>query len=155
AVAKPGAARDAGALAQFSWAMFDGSRSPYNTLINIFVFSAYFTTVVIGDSVRGQVVWSYITSAAALLVRIGGPVLGAIADVGGRRKPWIAVCVILSIPCMASIWFATPGMTTGLPYIIAALIVAAACFEYGAVFENAMLPNIAPPNRIGFVSGLG
>ena len=153
--AKPSIGRNAGALAQFSWAMFDGSRAPYNTLINIFVFSAYFTTVVIGDSVRGQVVWSYITSAAALLVAVGAPILGAIADVGGRRKPWIAVCVILSIPCMAMTWFAVPGMTAGLPLIIAALIVASACFEYGAVFENAMLPNIAPPARIGFISGLG
>src|SRR5262249_24583990 len=76
-------------LAQFSWVLFDGARSPYNVFINIFVFSAYFSTVVIPDPVRGQTWWSYITSGASVLIAISAPVLGAIADAGGRRKPWL------------------------------------------------------------------
>ena len=48
----------ASALGQLSWAVFDGARSPYNVLINIFVYSAYFATVVIPDGVKGQATWS-------------------------------------------------------------------------------------------------
>ena len=147
--------RDAGPLAQFAWAVFDGARSPYNALINIFIFSAYFSTVVVPDAVRGQATWSFMTSTAAILVAIGAPVLGAIADAGGRRKPWLAATVIIGAPCMMATWFAAPAMTRGLVPVMAALIVANMMFEYSAIFCNAMLPNIARPRRFGFLSGLG
>jgi UMF1 family MFS transporter len=147
--------RAASPLGQFAWALFDGARSPYNVLVNIFVFSAYFSTVVIPDPVRGQVLWSYITAGAALMVAIGAPILGAIADAGGRRKPWLAACMIIGLPLMAGLWFATPGMTSGLGFVIIALLGGYLFFEYSAIFCNAMLPNIAPPARIGFLSGLG
>ena len=154
----PGAgasSRNSGPLAQFSWALFDGCRSPYNVLVNIFVFSAYFTGVVIPDSVHGQVVWSYVTSSAAFLVALGAPILGAIADAGGKRKPWLAATVLLGVPCMAAIWFAVPNMHAGLGWVMLALIGASISFEYSAIFCNAMLPNIAQPRRISFLSGLG
>ena len=142
-------------LGQLAWAAFDGARSPYNVLVNIFVFSAYFSTVVIPDAVRGQVVWSYTTATAAALVAIGAPILGAIADAGGRRKPWLVGCLLLGAPCMAAIWFATPAMATGLIFILVALVGSNLAFEYSGTFCNAMLPNIAPPGRVGFLSGLG
>ncbi len=149
--------KGASTLGQIAWALYDGARSPYNVLVNIFVFSAYFTTVVIPDSVRGQEVWSGVTAASAILVAIGAPILGAIADAGGRRKPWLLACVALGAPCMAVIWFAVPGMQPGLMWMIvlAALVGAGMSFEYSAVFCNAMLPNVAPTGRIGFLSGLG
>ena len=155
AVADAPASGPASNLAQFSWAVFDGARSPYNVLVNIFVFSAYFSTVVIPDPVRGQIAWSYITSTAAILVAIGAPVLGAIADAGGRRKPWLAFSVAIGVPCMCAIWFATPGMTTGLFWVMLALVGGYLSFEWSGIFCNAMLPNIAPERRFGFLSGLG
>src|SRR5215469_16961383 len=94
------------AIGQLSWALFDGGRGPYSVLVNTFVFSAYFSTVVFADAVRGQEVWSYLTSIGAFLVAIGAPILGAIADAGGRRKPWLLACVILGVPSMAALWYA-------------------------------------------------
>jgi MFS transporter, UMF1 family len=140
-----------GALA---WALFDGARAPYNVLVNIFVFSAYFTTVVVPDPLRGQVLWSYTSSVGALLVAIGAPVLGAIADAGGRRKPWLAATLVVGIPSMCALWYATPGMTLGLGWILAALIGGMLFFEYSAIFCNAMLPNVAP-TKVGYWSGMG
>jgi MFS transporter, UMF1 family len=148
-------ARPASLVGQIAWAACDGARSPYNSLVNIFVFAAYFTTVVIPDPVRGQTVWSFVSSAGALLVAIGAPVLGAIADAGGRRKPWLVGCLVLGAPCMAALWFATPDMTSGLVWIMLALIGCTLCFEYSNVFCSAMLPNVSPPGRMGFLSGLG
>jgi MFS transporter, UMF1 family len=147
--------RSASLLGQIAWAACDGARSPYNVLVNIFVFGAYFSTVVIPDPVRGQTVWSFISSGAALLVAVGAPVLGAIADAGGRRKPWLVGCLVLGAPCMAALWFATPQMTSGLLWIAVALTGGTLCFEYSNVFLSAMLPNVAPPGRMGFLSGLG
>ena len=157
-VAAPASAagsRPASLLGQIAWAICDGARSPYNVLVNIFVFGAYFSTVVIPDPVRGQTVWSFVSCVGALLVAIGAPILGAIADAGGRRKPWLFGCLVLGAPCMASLWFATPHMTSGLLWIMLALIGGTLCFEYSAVFCSAMLPNVAPRGRLGFLSGLG
>ncbi len=150
-----GVRRSAGRLAQFSWALFDGARSPYNVLVNIFVFSAYFSTVVIPDPVRGQTMWSFVTSSAAILIALTAPVLGAIADAGGRRKPWLAATILIGAPSMVVLWFATPGMTSGLWVIVLALIGGSMFFEYSAIFCNAMLPNVVRPERIGFLSGAG
>ena len=126
--------REATRLGQFAWALFDGARSPYNVLVNIFVFSAYFSSVVIPDAVQGQIAWSFVTAAGALLVAIGAPILGAIADAGGRRKPWLAACMIIGLPLMAGLWFATPGMTSGLGFVVVALLGGYLFFEYSAIF---------------------
>ncbi len=147
--------RPASLAGQIAWAACDGARNPYNVLVNIFVFAAYFTTVVIPDPVRGQTVWSFVEAVGALLVALGGPVLGAIADAGGRRKPWLIACMVIGVPSMASLWFATPGMTTHLPWIMVCLVGATLCFEWSAVFSSAMLPNVAPRGRLGILSGLG
>ncbi|MEI9887689.1 MAG: MFS transporter [Rhizomicrobium sp.] len=141
--------------AQVAWLLLDASRSPYVVFVNIFVFSAYFTTVVVPDPVRGQILWSYITVATAIGLALGAPLLGAIADAGGRRKPWIAGCIVVGIPCMSALWFATPGMTLGIGWVIAALVVSNLAFEFSAVFCNAMLTSIAPPGGIGRLSGFG
>jgi len=149
------AAGQASTLGQLSWAVFDAGRGPYSILINTFVFSAYFTTVVFADPVQGQTVWSYLSSIGAFLVALGAPILGAVADAGGRRKPWLLGCVILGAPCMAALWYATPGMASGFSWVFLAPIGATLAFEYSAIFCNAMLPNVSPSGRIGFLSGLG
>jgi len=151
----PAARIGASPLAQFAWVLFDGARSPYNVFINIFVFSAYFSTVVIPDPVRGQTWWSYITSGASILIALSAPVLGAIADAGGRRKPWLVGSLVIGIPSMMVLWYATPGMTSGLWLIVLGLVGGLLFWEYSGIFLNAMLPNIAPPARIGFLSGCG
>jgi UMF1 family MFS transporter len=142
-------------LGQLSWALYDGARSPYNVLVNIFVFSAYFSTVVVTPSVKGQATWSFLTSSAAIVIALTAPILGAIADAGGRRKPWLAFCLLLGAPSMLATWWAVPHMASGLMLVMIPLILAAISFEYSSVFCNAMLPNIAPPGRLGFLSGLG
>src|SRR5262245_6877101 len=151
----PAARAVASPLAQFCWAVFDGARSPYNVFINIFIFSAYFSTVVIPDPVRGQTWWSYITAGASILIAITSPVLGAIADAGGRRKPWLVASLAIGIPSMVVLWFATPGMTSGIWVIVIGLIGGVMFWEYSGIFLNAMLPNLVVPARIGFLSGAG
>src|ERR1700749_5224729 len=87
-------------LGRWAWASFDGARSPFQVLIVIFVFSAYFSTVVVSDSVHGQVLWSFTSAIAAIIIAVGAPILGAIADAGGRRKPWLIACISFGVPSM-------------------------------------------------------
>ena len=69
------------------WVMFDWAAQPFYTLVLTFLFAPYFASTFIGDAAWGQELWGYTTAAAGLIVAILSPVLGAIADASGKRKP--------------------------------------------------------------------
>ena len=140
--------------AQFAWGLYECARTPFYVLINIYVFSAYFAKDVAPDPVRGQVLWGYTLSCAALIVAALAPFLGALADAGGRRKPWLVLCVAVAVPEIATLWYAVPGLSSGIYWVMLALVVANVCYELSSIFFNALLPQVAPPVRFGSVSGL-
>jgi UMF1 family MFS transporter len=142
---------------QWSWALFEWARNPYVILVTIYLFAPYFTATVVGDPVRGQAIWGNINGYGGLVIAVLSPILGAIADSGGRRKPWIAAWICVLAPASFALWFALPAGQGGLSIAALALLLIAnsVAFEFTAVFHNAMLPAIAPRERIGFLSGLG
>jgi UMF1 family MFS transporter len=88
-------------------------------------------------------------------VALGAPFLGAIADAGGRRKPWLlGFQLLLSAGC-ALLWLAQPGQPQLLPLVIAGLVLANVAAEYSITFNNALLPGLETPQRVGWLSGLG
>ncbi|NIJ43358.1 UMF1 family MFS transporter [Parvibaculum indicum] len=141
---------------QVSWAVFEWARNPYVLLITIYIFSPYFTNVVVGDPVKGQAIWGNINSIAGFAIACLAPVLGAIADSGGRRKPWLAVFVGIMAPATFALWWAVPG-PEGLSIVTIAtlIVIVSVAFAFSEVFHNSMLPSVAPNDRIGFLSGLG
>lgn len=144
-------------LGQVSWAFYEWSRSPYLSLVTIYVFAPYFTNTVIGDPIRGQGMWSFANTIAGFLVAILAPLTGAMADRLGRRKPWIIAIMTLSVPSCIALWWAMPGAQGGLPVgvILAFIVILAMGFSCGEVFHNSMLPSIVNPRRLGSLSGLG
>ncbi|MFU8817529.1 MAG: MFS transporter [Pseudomonadales bacterium] len=145
----------AGPLGYHSWALFEWARNPYVILITIYIFAPYFTTSVVEDPVRGQSLLGYANSLAGALIAIMAPLLGAVADKKGRRKPWIAGFILLMIPAVWMLWFAKPGGAgLGIYPTLALIMLIAVVFEFSAVFHNAMLPSVAPASKIGMVSGL-
>src|SRR5579883_2930721 len=71
------------------WVLFEWARNPYVLVITIYIYATYFTRDIVGDPVRGQALWAAIQGYAGIGVAILAPFLGAIADAGGRRKPWV------------------------------------------------------------------
>ncbi|WP_343525429.1 MFS transporter [Sphingomonas sp.] len=139
---------------QIAWALYECARNPFYVLINIYVFSAYFTNEVVGDPVWGQALWGYILSTAAIFIAVAAPLLGTIADAGGRRKPFLIACILVAVPATAVLSFAVPDMGHGLFAIVAALVLVNICYELSSIFYNALLPQVAPVHRYGSVSGL-
>jgi UMF1 family MFS transporter len=135
--------------------MFDWAAQPFYTLVLTFLFAPYFASTFIGDAAWGQELWGYTTAAAGLIVAILSPVLGAIADASGKRKPWIALSSILLIAGLCSLWLAAPGQTSLLVPVIAGVIVASVAAEIATVFTNAMMPGLVPPHQLGRLSGTG
>lgn len=138
-----------------AWVMFDWAAQPYFTLITTFIFGPYFVAHFLGDPVLGQTVWGYTVAISGLAVAVLGPIFGAIADAGGRRRPWIAGASVLLVIGCAGLWLAAPGATFGLWPVILAFTIATIGAELATVFTNAMLPDIAGPGRVGRLSGLG
>jgi UMF1 family MFS transporter len=139
-------------IGQFAWALFDWANSPFTTLIITFVFPAFFATAIIGDQIKGQAIWGYAIGASGLAVAVLSPLLGAIADAGGRRKPWILGFTLLCIVATTMLWFAAPSIASA-PLALACVAVANLGFEFGTTFNNAMLPDIVSEERLGRLSG--
>jgi UMF1 family MFS transporter len=138
-----------------SWIMFDWAAQPYFTLITTFVFAPYFATHVASDPASGQSLWGFATAAAGLLIALLSPVLGAIADASGRRKPWIAAFGALLVIGSCLMWFGRPGDSSVIVPLLLAYGIATVGVEFATVFNNAMMPTLVPPDRIGRLSGTG
>lgn len=137
-----------------AWALYDWANSAYATLIQTFVFAAYFTRAVAADPTQGTALWGGTIATAGILIAGCGPVLGAVADQGGPRRPLLAIFTLLAVTATGLLWFVRPDPT----YVVLALfLVGIASFgtESAGVLYNAMLPALARPGRIGRWSGWG
>src|SRR5882757_568621 len=141
--------------AVISWIFFDWAAQPYFTLITTFVFAPYFATHVAKDPASGQALWGFATAAAGLMIALTSPVLGAIADASGRRKPWIAAFGALLVIGSCLMWFGKPGDPSVIPPLLLAYGIATVGVEFATVFNNALMPSLVPPNQIGRLSGTG
>jgi len=141
--------------AVISWIFFDWAAQPYFTLITTFIFAPYFATHVAADPASGQALWGFATAAAGMVIALLSPVLGAIADASGRRKPWIAAFGALLVIGSGLMWFGRPGDLQGIPLLLIAYGIASIGAEFATVFNNAMMPTLVPPDRIGRLSGTG
>lgn len=141
--------------AVISWIFFDWAAQPYFTLITTFVFAPYFASFVAPDPATGQALWGFATAAAGLMIALMSPVLGAIADASGRRKPWIAGFGVLLVIGSAFMWIGRPGDPAVIPPLLLAYAIASVGVEFATVFNNAMMPTLVPPDQIGRLSGTG
>ncbi len=149
AISRPAVSPDV--VGDVEWA-----RNPYVLLITIYLFSPYFANEVVGDGVRGQAVAGAIQAYSGIVIAILAPFLGAIADCGGRRKPWIALYTLILAGAMFPMWFAMPHSTGWALFAVGAMMaVANVAYEFSAVFHNSLLPAIASPRRVAGLSGLG
>lgn len=138
----------------FSWCLYDWANTAFGTIIITFIYSVYFSTVVVGDETLGAAKWSFAIGISGLIIAVLAPVLGAVADHAGNRKRWVFWFSILCIVPTILLYFGQPtDAPSNIIFILACVIIANVGFEMGQVFYNAMLPHVAPPGKIGRVSG--
>lgn len=145
----------AGRRAIWSWLFFDWAAQPFFTLVTTFVFAPYFASAVAATPAQGQALWGYATAAAGLAIAVLAPVLGAIADRTGARKPWI---LAFSLPFLAGAWMldaAVPGGEFSVLIALGGFALATLGVEFATVFTNAMMPDLVPRRKLGRLSGSG
>jgi MFS transporter, UMF1 family len=135
-----------------SWSLYDFANSAFTTLIVTFIYAAYFTEAIAPDPETGTALWSIGVSVSAIIVAVSSPFLGAMADLGGLRRRYLMTATIACIGGSVLLFFPLPGQTL---FALTAFVFANVAFEMANVFYNAYLPDLAPPDRIGRISGNG
>ena len=136
-----------------AWCLYDFANSVYPALITATIFGVYFAGTIVGNEAgRGDLWWGRVISISMIVVAVTSPLVGSVADNAGVRKKFLFAYTYLTIACVALFSTLEPGMILW-GFLLATL--ANIGFEGALVYYNAYLPEIAPPNRRGFVSGLG
>jgi UMF1 family MFS transporter len=139
-------------LTIFSWSMYDFANQPFTTLIVTFIYGTFFTKVIAENEIVGTLLWSRGITITALVVALLSPIMGAVADNGGFRKLYLIFWTWVSIVGALLLWFPVNGQVV---FALTAFIIGNIGFEMGSVFCNAFLPDIAPKEKIGRISGYG
>lgn len=135
------------------WCLFDFANSIFYAVIPATIWSAYYANQIVGNATGlGDLWWGRVVSSTMLLVAITSPVMGALADFAGVRKRLLIVYTLISVSATCLLATVEPGLVV---WGFALTFIAYVGTEGGLVFYNAYLPEIAPPEYQGRVSGWG
>ena len=137
----------------WGWMFFDWAAQPFHTLLITFIFARYFATEVAPDPATGQIWWGYMLAITGIIIAVFSPILGSIADATGPRKIWIGLFSVLLIGGTSFLWYAVPGGGGITFWILVAFGIGMIGVEFAAVFNNAIMPDLVPRERLGRLSG--
>lgn len=129
-----------------AWAFYDFAL----TAFSMNVISTYAALWIVSE--RGGTEWQYgLAKALSMaLVALASPLLGALSDRLGARRPFLVGTTAAFIGLCALI-----GVLPSLGLGLLAFAAANVAFQLAMVFYNALLPEVAPPGRMGALSGTG
>lgn len=135
------------------WAMYDWANSAFALIV-----MTSFAPLLLrehwsgGETSTGiTFLWGVANSIAALLLAFAAPLLGALADRGGRRR-MLAMCLTPGALC--TMLLALPGGGDWL-WGLSLFVVAWLGYSAANVFYDALLVEVAEPKQYDLVSALG
>jgi UMF1 family MFS transporter len=136
------------------WFMYDWANSAFATTMLAAVFPIFYKEVP-GAALEGNLSTSYLgytNSIAMLCVALLSPVLGAIADMSGRKMRFLRLFAYMGIVATALTVFVGKG-----DWMLASalFVVATVGFSGGNTFYDALLPDLAPYEKRDMVSAKG
>ncbi len=136
-----------------AWALYDFA----NTIFSMNVLTMYFAQWIVLDRGMESLWYSGAYSLSMAFVALTLPVLGTMSDAGGGRMRYLLVFTIACVAATAALGPISANLParTGALVALGVFVVANYAFQGGLVFYNALLPALAPPERIGLVSGFG
>jgi UMF1 family MFS transporter len=136
-----------------AWCLFDFANSSYSAVIAAVVFQVFYINRIVGnEDGRGDLWWGRAISASMLFVSLTSPFLGGVADFAGLRKRLLGAYTAVCVCAVAGFALLSPGAALAG---FALVVLANVGMEGGLVFYNSFLPQIAPPELRGRVSGWG
>ncbi|MGI9367455.1 MAG: MFS transporter [Ruegeria sp.] len=149
----------------WGWWFFDWASQPYHTLLVTFLFGPYFAGVAAEyfansgmdaqmAAARAQSVWARCLTITGLIIAFGAPLLGAMADVSGRRIPWILGFSVMYAVGSAALWYTMPD-GSNMWLMLSAFGLGFVGAEYALIFVNSQLPDLGDESEVGEISGSG
>ncbi len=149
----------------WGWWFFDWASQPYHTLLVTFVFGPFFAATATeyflasglsGEAARAQAQssWSLCLTITGLIIGLSAPFLGALADIAGRKLPWIIGFSVAYVAGSAGLWFMDPT-GSNLWWMLISFGVGFIGAEFALIFVNAQLPSLGTKEEVGQVSGSG
>jgi MFS transporter, UMF1 family len=134
-----------------AWAMYDWAISSVQTVIMTAVFPIYYVTVAGADLAPAEATQSlsFANTAAAVIIAILAPVLGAVADFKAAKKRFLVGFMLLGVTATACMFFISHGQIT----LAAILFVLSLMGATGSMtFYESLLPHIANEKEMDRVS---
>jgi len=129
-----------------SWAMYDLS----NQFFALNVVSLYFVRWVTFEKQKPEIFYSLAFGISTLIVAFSGLIMGTVSDRLKRRRPFLVWLTLISI-----VFTMLLGLSGSVFVGLLFFIIANFGCQTAIVFYNALMLNVAPPGRVGLVSGLG
>jgi MFS transporter, UMF1 family len=151
---RPGPKAWLAARPALSWALYDWANSAFATTVMAGFFPVFFRQYwsAGADAAVTTGRLGFANSVAGLIIALLAPLLGAVADRGGRRKQMLFAFTLLGAASTFALFFVAQGQ-----WLIAALLFTAGTvgFSGGVVFNDALLLDVARPADYDRVSALG
>jgi UMF1 family MFS transporter len=154
---------------RLSWSLYGFA----NTSFSMNILTLFFAAWVVSDLRQTNFSVAVAGAIASVMVLVSIPIFGALSDVTQRRKPWIigftllasAATVVIAIigetrlPVVGE-GTANPSAIANIPFwplfaVLAAFTIANYAHQASQPFYNAMMGELAPPERRGRLSGMG
>jgi UMF1 family MFS transporter len=132
--------------------MFDLANQSFTLLIITVLFPIYFREIAVGDSQRGDAMWSIAISVALFIVVALSPFVGAFADGHRARKKMLMGSGMLCILLTASLSLIGPGWGW---YALLLFVPANVLYQLGENLLASFLPSLATTRTMGRVSAIG
>jgi len=140
---------------QRAWGLYDVANSAWMTTVMTTVFPPFFvalaTTAGLSDaSARSR--FAFASSISVILVGLSGPVLGAIADLRGSKKRFLAAFIGIGVAACAALYF---SMAEHWVLALTIFVIGNIAVTSSLAFYNALLPSVARADEIDRVSTAG
>lgn len=133
--------------AEKSWIMYDWANSIYATNIMAAIFPIYFA---MQANETGNKLYGFAVSAAALVVALLAPILGAIGDFSGMKKKLFAGFLVLGL-----VFTAVMAAFEDWRLMLVGFILSRIGFSGSCLFYDSFLTDITTPERMDRVSSWG
>jgi UMF1 family MFS transporter len=142
-----GLTRSGSSTEALAWALYDFANTIFSFAIVSFAMSLW-TIRYLGEA-DGTFWFTVAVSVSVLINAIVSPILGAMSDRVGRRKPFLAVFTVACIAGTAVIGLV--DIRLGL----VAFAIANFAYQAALIYYDALLPDVARPLARGRLSGIG
>ena len=137
-----------------AWALYDWANSAFATTVMAGFFPVFFQKFWSVDVTPTDTTsrLGYGNAIAGLVIALLAPILGAIADRGGRRKQFMFAWTLLGVAATGALYLVGQGQWFAA---LALFALGTIGFNGGVVFNDSLLLDVAQPQELDRVSAFG